>query len=358
MTDRGKTVLWWGRFDPDYSRNRILRKAYASLGWTIVDFHPWGPGITGDLEAILRRPPVPDLVHLPCFRQRDIAAASRFARRHRLPLLLDTLTSQYDKAVHEQHRYSPCSLRARQLLHYEQGLFARGDIVLSDTPEYARFFESTLLVPAKKLRVVYVGAEEPLFSPGPAQEPRSPVEVLFYGSFVHLQGPEIIVEAARRYRGPPVRWVLLGNGALRHNCRQLATGLDNVFFEDWIAYTHLPGRIAQADILLGVFGGTGKAQRVIPNKVFQAMACGKPVITCSAPGYPAELAKDPASGIHWVPAGDPDALASAVASMITQPLPLTALGAHSRSSYEKYFSNEVVTRQLRTALAALLPEHG
>ncbi len=32
MNAAAKTVLWWGRFDPDYSRNRILRQAYAAAG--------------------------------------------------------------------------------------------------------------------------------------------------------------------------------------------------------------------------------------------------------------------------------------------------------------------------------------
>ena len=76
----GKRVLWWGRHDADYSRNRILRQAYAALGWQVVDFHPL-LSRTADIEALLRRLPTPDLIHVPCFRQRDIAAAHRYARR-------------------------------------------------------------------------------------------------------------------------------------------------------------------------------------------------------------------------------------------------------------------------------------
>jgi len=353
MSTAGRTVLWWGRFDPDYSRNRILRLAYAKLGWQVVDFHPWGPGLTGDLEARLRRPPRANLVHIPCFRQRDIAAAARYARAHRLPLLLDTLTSQYDKAIYEQHRFSRCSVRGRALLRYEQRLFANGDIVLTDTPEYARFFADPLLVPEDRLHIVYVSAEEPLFSPGPRREPNHPVEVLFYGSFVHLQGPEIIVEAARRYVGPDVNWVLLGNGSLRQPCERLATGLGHVRFENWIPYAGLPARIAHADILLGVFGATGKAQRVIPNKVFQSMACGKPLVTCEAPGYPQALVDDPESGIAWVPAGDAQALADTVAKLAAEPQRLAELGDRSRASYDRYFSNATVVEQLRAALAGL-----
>jgi len=358
MNDAGKTVLWWGRFDPDYSRNRILRQTYAKLGWRVVDFQPWLAGAIGDLEARLRPPPAADLVHIPCFRQRDIAAAARYARAHRLPLLLDTLTSQFDKQVYERRRFAPCSLRARHLLRYEQRLFERGDIVLADTPEHARFFADPLLVPEEKLHVVYVGAEEPLFAPAPARAPNDPLEVLFYGTFIPLQGAEVIVEAARLYQGPPVRWVLLGAGPLRRRCQRRATGLTNVGFEDWVAYGTLPARIARADILLGVFGGTAKTQRVIPNKVFQSIACGKPLVTCTAPGYPAALVDEPDSGIRWVPASDARALADAVAALAAQPRQLAAVGARTRASYEKYFSNAVILEQLRAALATITPARG
>ncbi|HWR87322.1 MAG TPA: glycosyltransferase [Acidiferrobacterales bacterium] len=358
MNRSSRTVLWWGRFDPDYSRNRILRQAYAQLGWRVVDFHPWLAGMLGDLEARLRPPPAADLVHIPCFRQRDIAAAARYARAHHLPLLLDTLTSQFDKQVYEQRRFAPRSWRARHLLRYEQRLFANADIVLADTPEHARFFADALLVPEEKLHVVYVGAEEPLFSPGPACAPNNPIEVLFYGTFIPLQGPEVIVEAARRYQGPPVRWVLLGVGPLRRRCQQLAARNTNVTFEDWVPYAALPSRIARADILLGVFGDTAKAQRVIPNKVFQSMACGKPLVTCTAPGYPPALVDNPESGIRWVPAGEPRALAAAVATLAAEPQRLAMLGARTRASYEQFFSNTTIVEQLRAALEKLTPARG
>jgi glycosyltransferase involved in cell wall biosynthesis len=352
MSSEAKTVLWWGRFDPDYSRNRILRQAYTALGWQVVDFRPWLSPL-GDVEALLRRPPAANLVHVPCFRQRDIAAASRYARRLHLPLLVDPLISAYDKQVFERAKFSADSVKARRLLHKEVTLLQNADIVLADTPEHARFFTDTLGVAQSRLHVVYVGAEEALFFPAPAQATNTPLEVLFYGSFIPLQGPQVIVEAARLYQGPAVRWVLLGNGPLLSACQNLARGVANVLFENWLPYAQLPVRIRRADILLGVFGVTPKAQRVIPNKVFQALACGKPLITCTAPAYPAELLAKRDGGITWIAAGDARALAASVAELAQHPDRLNVLGKAARSTYEAFFSAEAVRNQLQTALAAL-----
>lgn len=346
-------MLWWGRFDPDYSRNRILRKCYTDLGWQVTDFFPWlSP--TGHLEAALRRPPHADLIHVPCFRQRDLAAASRYARRNDIPLLFDPLISAYDKQVFERAKFAVKGVMAQRLLTWERNLFARADLLLADTTEHARFFAETLGVSRDRLHVVYVGAEEALFSPEPApRPPNSPLEVLFYGSFIPLQGPEVIIEAARLCQDLPVDWVLLGHGPLHAECVRRAAGLPNVFFEDWVPYMQLPGRIHQADILLGVFGATPKSQRVIPNKVFQALACGKPLITCRAPSYPGDLASSLSSGVRWVRAGDSRDLAEAVTQLALESSRLQELGQAARVSYEKYFDGRAIHDQLKEALAAL-----
>lgn len=349
-----RRVLWWGRFDPDYSRNRILRQAYAALDWEVVDFRPY-LSAAGDIEAMLRRPVRADLVHVPCFRQRDLAAAARFAGRHRLPLLFDPLISAYDKQVFERGKLAAGSRPADRLRHRERALFGRADVVLADTPEHARFYSEALEVARERLHVVYVGAEESLFRPGAARPPAAAVELLFYGSFIPLQGPGVIVDAARLYRGPPVRWVLLGNGPLLAACRRQAQGLASVVFEDWLPYRQLPDRIRRADILLGVFGPTPKTQRVIPNKVFQALACGRPLVTARAPAYPDTLPELPCeqSGIAWVPAGDAAALARAVSELATRPERLGALGAAAHATYLRLFAADRIRAQLSSALRGL-----
>src|SRR3546814_20833323 len=48
----------------------------------------------------------------------------------------------------------------------------------------------------------------------------------------------------------------------------------------------LADQLAQADICLGIFGGGGKASRVLPFKMYLAMAAGKAIITQEAYGTP------------------------------------------------------------------------
>lgn len=352
-------VLWWGRFDAGYSRNRILRELLTELGWRIIDFRPrFSP--LGDMQARLQRIARPDLVWVPCFRQRDLAAAARWARARRVPLVFDPLISAYDKQVDERHKLDAGSARARSLLAWESGLFAQADRVLADTPAHADYFERRLGVTRKRLAVVYVGAQDSLFHARPLRTrgPDEHLEVLFYGSFIPLQGPEVIVEAARRTSGVPVNWTLLGAGPLRGVCEQAARGLDNVRFEDWLPYEQIPARIVQADVLLGVFGDTPKAGRVIPNKVYQALACGRPLVTRAAPAYPQALAASDDSGIAWVRAGDAAALAACVSELAAHPQRLPQMAAQAAATSQAWFSREVLREQLRGLLEGLTMNTG
>jgi len=350
MADR--TVLWWGRFDPDYSRNRIVRALLADLGWRIADFHP-RISAAGDIEAALRGLAAPALVWVPCFRQRDAAAAARWARRRGVPMVFDPLISAWDKQVFERGKFTPDSARATRLHERERRLFAAADLVLADTAPHREFFIETFGLAPGRVAVVPVGAEEGLFRLAPPRDRADGiVEILFYGSFIGLQGPQTIVEAARIYEGPPVRWRLLGAGPLYTSCGRQAEGLANVGLEPWLPYRDLPARIAAADILLGVFGDSDKAGRVIPNKVFQALACGRPVITRASPAYPAALTD--CDGLALVPPGQPGALAAAVAEWAGAPERLAVRGEAAAAAYRQHFGMAAIRETLRDALSPLL----
>ncbi|MEW5967267.1 MAG: glycosyltransferase [Pseudomonadota bacterium] len=346
-------VLWWGRFDPDYSRNRVLRGLLAEMDWEIVDFHPrFSP--LGNAEAHFRQVSKPDVIWVPCFRQRDLAAASRWAKRRRIPLVFDPLISAYDKQIFERKKHLPHSRQAQRLRHWERSLFDRADVLIADTQAHADYFSEEFGIAPDRIKVVYVGAETPLFHPSPMPDHAdgSPLEVLFYGSFIELQAPQIIVEAARKYAGPPIRWTLLGKGPLRAECERLARGLDSVRFEAPVPYARLPARIHEADLLLGVFDSGAKAGRVIPNKVFQSLACGRPVVTRRSAAYPAACRGSGERGLIWVEPGDPGALAQAVAQWAMQLRDSPDIGQRAADLYREVFSAAVIAEQLRGALAA------
>lgn len=346
------TILWWGRFDPDYSRNRIIRQLLLKCGYRIDDFKPRS-SLFGSIEAFVNRPEVPDAIWVPTFRHRDFPSARRFAERYRVPLIFDPLISSWDKVVFERQKCSPQSNRSRKLLRLERECFSRADLVIADTAPHARFFIDTLKSSEETTKIVPVGAEEQLFKPLPAHSVGrgKKLDVLFYGSFINLQGPEVIVEAARHV--PGANWTLLGDGPLRPVCKTNSSGCSHIRFEEWLPYEQLAERISRANVLLGIFGESDKAGRVIPNKVYQALACGRPLITRESSAYPAALQNDMADGITFVSPNDPEMLAAAVKSALQYSDHLAEWGKKAYQTYQDWFSQQRVEMALKEALAVV-----
>lgn len=347
-----RTILWWGRFDPDYSRNRILRDILAESGYRIEDFVPRS-SFFGGLEAYFTNLGKPDGVWVPAFRHRDFGSARTFADTHGIPLIFDPLISSWDKVVFERQKFPQHHSKAVRLQNWERALFSRADLVIADTKQHARFYIDQLGAPESWTRVVPVGAEESIFKPCRASRPStdSPLEILFYGSFIALQGPGVVVEAAARVG--EANWTMLGDGPLRSACEDEAQGLTNLRFEAWLPSKDLGERICRADLLLGIFGTSSKAGRVIPNKVHQALACGRPVVTRESAAYPAEIGNDMAAGITFVPPGNSEALAAAVQAIRCGKDNLPEWGHRAHQTYQRWFSRERVSQALLDSLALI-----
>lgn len=345
------TVLIWGRIEADYSRNRIVLNLFSQLGWNVEFFHPFSSQLGLPL-SFLQRLTRPDLIWVPCFRHRDIHSAAYWAKKWQVPLIIDPLISAYEKEVHEREKWPADSKKAEKRRRWEEKLFATGDVVVADTEKHASFFNSKLGVAPDKLEVLIVGADEKLFIPQPMPPLEPPFELLFYGSFLELHGIDVIVEASRMVKQPETRWVLLGDGDYRDKIQAMAADCPNVFFESWIPYETLPARIARAHILLGIFGPTILSSLVIPNKMYQAMAMGRPVITSTSDAYEGTLAGSDTIG--WVPSGDPEALAATVTKWLADPSLLKARGEETRRLFDTYFSMQKQRDALKRILEKAL----
>ena len=355
-------ILVWGRgtrLDNPYSRDRVVFRLLQRSGVQLCAFSPLLSAL-GDVEAAARNVPRPAAVWVPSFRLRDVAAAARFARRRHCPLIFDPLISAYDKQVNERGKLAAGSRAAGRLLARERALFAKADILVADTAGHARYFAEQLGVPASRILILPVGADESLFRPQePAQPPAARLQVLFYGSFIGLHGVAHIVDAIQRYAGPPADFVLIGDGPERPLAEQAfgqraeLPGGHTVRLSPPLPIDELPRAIAAADIVLGIFGTSGKADRVIPNKVYQALACARPVITGDTSAFPAGLRQLAAGAIGFVPPGDGAALARHLADWAHDRTLLRQRGQAARRLFEARFSEQVLQARLMHDLAQL-----
>ncbi len=108
----------------------------------------------------------------------------------------------------------------------------------------------------------------------------------FWGKFIPLQGVPYIIEVAKILEvDSDIRFEIIGNGQTYKKAMDLSHGLksNNINFIDFVPFIDLPKRIKKYDLCLGIFGETAKTLRVIPNKVYEAISLGKPVISAKTP---------------------------------------------------------------------------
>lgn len=348
-----KKVLFWGRFDPGYSRNRVYAALFRELGWDVDYFFvKWFPKF-GDWEAAVRglgRRPLPDLVWVPVCRQRDILAACRWAHRRGVKALFDPMISVWDKKVLEQKKWRADEPRAKRLHAHETVLMNAPDMVTWDTSCHLEFCAREFNVPRERLRVLLTGTDETVFRPQADAVPATgPFRVLYHGAYLPLHGTEYIVEAARMTEGEGIQWDFLGWGAYKAATEAKAAGISNIRFLDKVPYVDVPKVICAHDVVLGVFGTTEKASRVIGNKVYECMACARPTVNEFCTGYPPE-AKD-CRAIKFIPPGDARAIADAVRAYRADWANRDAYFAAARDFFERHLSMRVIKTQLAGVLA-------
>ena len=179
-------------------------------------------------------------------------------------------------------------------------------------------------------------------------------EVLFYGTFIPLQGIETIVEAAGLLP-KCVRITIIGKGQTWDSVMAavppsvVADG--RLQFKDPVPFDSIPDRLTRAHVALGIFGQTDKASRVVPNKVVQSAAMGRPIITADTPAIRRYFKSN--ENILLIPAGNADALAKAVLTLKDNPDMCSRLGKGARSVFESEFSLEAISRKLIAAIEHL-----
>jgi glycosyltransferase involved in cell wall biosynthesis len=353
-------VTYFGTYDRAYPRNAQVISCLRGTGVDVVEEHvgvwegrrdAWSAGLgtaarVAAAEArLLRRRAQGDAVIVGYPGHFDLRAARRAARGR--PVVFNPLVSLADTLVADRGRFRPGSLAASALEAIDRHALAAADVVVADTEAHARFLAG--LAGHDRFEVCFVGAEERLFRP--PWERAEPFTALFVGKLIPLQGVETILEAARL--APEVRFRVVGSGQLEPLVRDRPANVEHVA---WIEYELLPDELRRAGCALGIFGTSAKAARVIPNKAFQALACGTPLITADTPAARELLTHDVSALL--VPPGDAEALAAAVTRLAAEPAPARAIGAGGRAAYEEHASEAALGPLWRALLERVIEAKG
>ena len=202
-------------------------------------------------------------------------------------------------------------------------------------------------VPADKVTVIPNASDLDLFSPdidGSAQREQLGLKdrftAIYFGAMGLANGLEYVIEAARilsKHRSNHIVLVLLGRGGKRAELEKLASKyeLKNVIFSDSAPDKEQLARIvAGCDVCLTIYRAT-KEHTWSPNKMFDALAAGKPVLI-NVPGWLGETIEKNNCG-RCLDARRPEKLADALEELAADPELCQQMGKNARELAQREF---------------------
>jgi glycosyltransferase involved in cell wall biosynthesis len=354
---RGVRVCHLGHFDPNYPRNRIIAKALRRAGATVVTI--------SDRRRFPRRTPTVGMRALAAGcdafwvaypGHSDVPVAKAVSVLRRAPTIFDAVVSFWDSAVNERGTASARSAAAYRHAVTERLACRLADALVLDTASHLEFWRSRYGVSRAKCHRIWLGADDDIMRPLPRGRADDSFSVLFSGGLLTLSGLETVLRAAAMLEGAgrDMRFVIVGNGEGQQLARTLIAdlSLSSVSLVGSQPYEELPQLIADSDACLGTFSTSPKAGRAIPNKVFEAIACRRPVVTADT--HAARELFSPRENILLCRPGDPAALASALAELQDNPPARDRIATRAHDLFRRELSIEATSRAVAKVVASAL----
>lgn len=347
-------VCYFGNYKTDYSRNRVLIRGLIENDVEVVECNDRSSGIKKFWRLFFK--------HLKIRNQYDVmlvgfpghsamVLAKLISRRK---IIFDAFVSLYDSNVFDRRLFAPQSLKARYWWFLDWLSCRLADKILLDTNEQIKYFVSEFKIKKENFFRLFVGTDDNLMKPReilsnnnlPAK-PSGKILVFFYGNYIPLQGAKYIIEAANILKEENFHFNLLGSGQEYQGAVELVQkfGLKNITFLPRVSYEKLHLYINQADICLGIFGHTPKANRVIPNKVFDYLACAKPFITAKTTAAQ-ELLEDKVNCLFCQTA-DPRDLAQKILELKNNPGLRERIAQNGYRLYQEKLTPRILGKSLK-----------
>jgi glycosyltransferase involved in cell wall biosynthesis len=282
----------------------------------------------------------------------DLPLAKFLTKIRKKPLLFTPLFPLYETLIEDRSYMKTRSIKSK-IIHKIDEIGCRlADLIVIETDEYIKYYNEEFGIPKEKFFKIPLGADEKTFYPRSLKKASSKlIRILFYGTFIPLQGIRYIIEAAKLLENDPdIEFEIIGSGQLSQDIQALAAKLQirNTTFIEWVEYDKLPLHIQDADICLGIFGDTPKARRGIPIKVYEEMAMKKPIITGDTPA--ARDVFSSGENVLLSPMADAEGLSEKILQLKSDENLRKKIAQGGYELYHRIFSEKCIADRLEAAL--------
>jgi glycosyltransferase involved in cell wall biosynthesis len=334
-----------------YARSRVLLKGLRQAGLIVHDCSSSNKGFLRYFSALgkfLKFERDSDLVFVGFFGQCLVPIVRLWTRRK---IIFDTYVSAYQTLAFDRKAISPKGIPATLIRFVEKLSCQLADICLLDTEQHIEYFVKEYHLDRGKFHRSLVGAEYSEAARSATERPGRPI-IHFHGEFQALHGVKFIVGAAKLL--PQTKFRMIGSGRELDECISYCKALeaDNVQFISSVPFETLQKYIKEATICLGIFGDSQKTQLVIPIKVYEALAAGKPVITANTPAIRELLTHE--KDVFLCNTADSDHLAWAIRTLLADEDLLNKIAANGHQTYLNRCTPAKIGSEIATLCTNLL----
>lgn len=255
-------------------------------------------------------------------------------------VIADAFISLYDTIVEDRRIVRPNGILAALIRWVEICAYRAANMVIVDTEMNASYFVKMFRLDSMKVAALPLAIDESAFRFSPNLSSSRVCKILFIGTFVPLQGVDVIAESIKRLTAyPDLQFKLIGYGQTAPHVERILSGSKNsnvMWIKNWQDNTALSEAIREADICLGIFGSSPKTQRVWPLKNYAYMSVGRTVITADTACARAMLAVSRDIPFVTVPADDAEALAAKIVELARDPVARQRYARNARLFYEQH----------------------
>jgi glycosyltransferase involved in cell wall biosynthesis len=256
---------------------------------------------------------------------------------------------------------NPILIRAS--LWLERFLYRHADRVMVNSPG---FIEHVTARGAARVELVANGAAPEMFDPqadGQAFRSQHGLDgkfcVMYAGAHGMSNDLGVVLQAADRLRDcPQVQFVFVGDGKEKAHLATQAERMDltNVLFLPPVPKEQMNQVLAASSACIAILLPLELYKTTYPNKVFDYMAAGRPVIL-AIDGVIRMLVEASNAGI-FVPPGDPQAMAETIRTLANNPTQVTEMGLSGRQYIETHFNRQILAEKLARLLEEMRGAHG
>lgn len=171
-------------------------------------------------------------------------------------------------------------------------------------------------------------------------------KVIHFGSLGLANGAETIIESANLFnQDENIEFIFIGEGSTEGELKRMCENynLKNVFFLGKFPMKQTSEIVNLCDVSIVSFKDIPILYTNSPNKLFDSLSAGKPIIVNSS-GWTKEMVEKYNCGCYINP-NVPEDLVDKINFFVKNPNVLGTMGANSRALAEKEYDKEILTKQ-------------